>query len=84
MSSATISNAGGHIVFKVEKWATPTLTGYSTTSGASGKFRSVGNAADVNSNFDEPNQYGTGWFATLSAASTAGNIQFQYVAEIEL
>lgn len=62
----------------------PVPTGYSSASGASGKFRDLINGTDVNAGFDSPGTAGFSAAATLSGASTAPQFQGHYTLNARL
>lgn len=71
MSSATITSCAFVIPFKVQKRATPTVTGYSTNTGTSGKFFDGVNAADVTAT---PQWQGLNHIGISASLSVATNI----------
>jgi len=70
MSSATVSQGGSTVSFKVPKRATPTVTAYSPTTGASGKMRDVQNVVDVNANIDYVGQRSCRIYSSAITASS--------------
>jgi len=71
--------------YKAVMRSDPTVTFYSTATGASGKARDIVNSADVAASNNSPaGQTGLRWSATASAANTSYNIQGQWTADADL
>jgi hypothetical protein len=70
--------------FAVVKRATPTLVGYSLTSGTAGKARDYVAGADVNVSFGNTNDSGTLMYAQAAGASTTLDLGFHWTADAEL
>lgn len=68
--------------FAVEMRTAPTITSYSPTSGTSGKARASG--TDYNASISSESTHGFHNNISVTAASTARQIQFQWAAEAEL
>jgi hypothetical protein len=70
--------------FTVAKRATPTMTGYSTATGASGKVRDGANGADVPANFEASTGInGFVWYG-IAASGTFANMDMQWTADARL
>lgn len=80
MSSATFSQMGGGGRFKEPKRATPIVTAYSPATGASGKARDLGAAADVTAGIDHIGLNGFRWNANLSVAGTSDSLSMHWTA----
>jgi hypothetical protein len=80
-ASGATNTAALQVIFKVQKRATPTVTSYSTQSGASGQIRD-GSGADRTATVQ--NVSTSGAHITNSAAGNAANYSAQWVAAIEL
>lgn len=81
MSSATYAFAGSGARFKTAKRTTPTITGYSPTTGASGKMRDLGNSVDANATIDHIGQRGFRWFGAISPASSVGAVSMHWAGD---
>jgi hypothetical protein len=80
-ASGATNTAALQVIFKVQKRATPTVTSYSTQSGASGQIRD-GSGADRTATVQYVSTSGA--HITNSAAGNAANYSAQWVAAIEL
>ncbi|MDI3559560.1 sialate O-acetylesterase [Bradyrhizobium sp. Arg816] len=80
MSSATIAQMGGTARFKESKRATPIVTAYSPGTGASGKVRDLGAAADVTALADHIGLNGFRWSASLSVAGASDALSMHWTA----
>lgn len=80
-ASGSVNTAALQVIFKVQKRATPTVTSYSTQSGASGQIRD-GSGADRTAAVQYVSTSGA--HITNSAVGNAANYSAQWVAAIEL
>jgi hypothetical protein len=69
--------------FKTTKRAAPTVTVYSTVTGAAGKVRDAAGAADVNTTNLVPSQTGL-WVTVNGVTTTAYNYQFHWTANADI
>lgn len=84
MASSNVSTMNVTVPFKVPKRVTPTMTGYSPTSGASGKFRDSTNAADINSAFGSLGMYAATFGFTPSAPTASASFLAHFTADSRL
>lgn len=79
----TSSGANGPYswTFKVTKRATPSMTGYSTSTGTSGDWRNVNTSADVAVTFS---RIGLSGFGASTAAASGNVVEGQWVADARL
>lgn len=80
-ASGSVNTAALQVIFKVQKRATPTVTSYSTQSGASGQIRDQ-SGADRTATVQYVSTSGA--HITNSAVGNAANYSAQWVAAIEL
>lgn len=71
-------------VYKVTKRNIPTVTLYSTVTGASGKIRDVNAGVDLNASMDSSGVNGFRAYYTLASSQTVINIQAQFTSDAEL
>lgn len=76
--------AGNMIYFRTAKRVPPTMTAYSSNSGASGRIYSANSGADVACTIAAATSGGCYCYATLATASTTINFQGQWTASAEL
>jgi hypothetical protein len=81
-NSATVTSGGGPIRFTVAKRGTPTVTSYSTSTGASGKVHIRSQGVDVTPSIDLIGQ--TGARVSYSQSSGIVNTTYHWVASAEL
>lgn len=72
------------VVYKVSKRTTPTVTTYSTVTGATGKLRDVVAGGDINSSQECGGENGVFLLGTATGAATSFNMRCHWVASIEL
>jgi hypothetical protein len=81
-NAATVTAGGGPIRFTVAKRSTPTVTSYSTGTGASGKVTLRSQGVDVTPSIDLIGQTGTR--VSYSQSSGIVNTSYHWVASAEL
>jgi hypothetical protein len=81
-NGATVTSGGGPIRFAVTKRSTPTVTSYSTNTGASGKVFIRSQGVDVNSTPDLLGQ--TGARSSYNQSSGIVNTTYHWVSSSEL
>jgi hypothetical protein len=79
--AGTFTAASLPVTFKVSKRATPTVTAYSTSDGASGFINSVGNGNQT-ANYDGQGMRGFRAYCTFTSGSA--NLQMHWVSTAEL
>ena len=82
LNSATVTSGGGPIRFAVTKRSTPTITSYSTNTGASGKVHLRSQGVDVTPSIDLIGQ--TGARVTYNQSSGIVNTTYHWVSSSEL